>query len=438
MKEVSHSGVCVDFESETVHPERMRWQPQELPSSDSPLDFVGGLQAMAGAGSPKTKTGLAVYLYSCAASMTPSKKSFYNADGDMLVVPQSGPLHVTTETGRLHVKPREILLLPRGMRFSIDVEGPSRGYVLEIHQGHLQIPDLGPIGANGLAQPRDFLTPVAWYEDEDGEGVEWAVGVKFGGKMFLYTQGHSPYDVVAWHGNYVPYKYDLEAFVCMNSVTVDHPDPSIYTVLTCQSDTPGVAVADFVIFPPRWMAMHRSFRPPYYHRNIMTEYMGMIYGKYDAKVGFVPGGSSLHSCMSAHGPDAPTFAKASAGKLEPEWFSGGLAFMFETTYILSLTEAALKSPQREMDYPACWAGMPKLFDPKVPDMKVELIADTSAASGGGGEGSSSSSTSDGPASGGGRLVAVGMPITKSDAVPTSSATSSAAMYASYPAEESST
>lgn len=363
-----------------------------------------------------------MHLYACNKSMTDGadgspRRSFYNSDGDMLIVPQQGALRLTTEFGRMLVSPHEIVVVQRGIRFSVDVDGPSRGYICEILRGHFELPSLGPIGANGLANPRDFQTPVAWYDGHDADAdadaaraagaaptsvatlapaaasasasppgpsaavADWRVVNKFGHRVFEAEQGHSPYDVVAWHGNYVPYKYNLDDFVCMNSVTVDHPDPSIYTVITCASDTPGVAICDFVIFPPRWMVMERSFRPPYYHRNCMTEFMGMVYGKYDAKVGFVPGGSSLHSIGTPHGPDAPTFKAASTEDLGPVRFGGGLAFMFETSAILKLSDYALSGPDREWGYQGCWSALPALFKPGRPDVTpAELAAEADAAS----------------------------------------------------------
>jgi homogentisate 1,2-dioxygenase len=300
-----------------------------------------------------------------------------NSDGDFLIVPQKGALSIQTELGFLHVAPKEICVVQRGIRFRVSVDGPARGYICEVFGGHFVIPDLGPIGANGLANPRDFLTPVAAYEDRS---VAYTVINKFGGRLFSSRLNHSPFDVVAWHGNYAPYKYDLSKFNTMNSVSFDHPDPSIYTVLSCPTDTPGVALCDFVIFPPRWMVMERSFRPPYFHRNFMTEYMGMIWGAYDAKAGFQPGGSSLHSCMTPHGPDAPTFEKASTAKLEPEYFDKGLAFMFETTLMLRLTKWALTAPHREVDYQKCWSTLPRLFDADRKDRPAaELAADCAAA-----------------------------------------------------------
>ena len=296
-------------------PNQLRWMPLDIPEG-TPVNFVQGLHSTGGTGEPMSGEGLAIHNYVANVSMDDC--AFTNADGDFLIVPQQGALTVRTEFGVMEVEPKEICVVMRGMRFSVGVEGPSRGYILELFgHNHFQLPDLGPIGANGLANPQDFLHPVAAYEDR--EDVEFKMLTKFGGKLFQCTQAFSPFNVVAYRGNYVPYKYDLRKFCCMNSVTYDHPDPSIYTVLTCPSDTPGVAIADFVIFPPRWMVMEHSFRPPWYHRNCMCEYMGMIYGVYDAKsggsskdgekpkTGFVPGGGSLHSPMQAHGPDHGKF-----------------------------------------------------------------------------------------------------------------------------------
>ncbi|RHY10318.1 hypothetical protein DYB26_001407 [Aphanomyces astaci] len=357
---VTSGDVVTDFSKEHTTPQQLRWGPMALPASSESVDFVQGLKTIGGAGDPTMKTGMAVHMYAANASMV--DKCFYNSDGDFLVVPQEGSLRILTEMGKLLVSPHEIVVLPRGIRFSIDVDGPVRGYVLEVYNRHFVIPDLGPIGANGLANPRDFEHPTAWYEDRD---CNYTVVTKFAGNMFAAHMTFSPFNVVAWHGNYVPYKYNLDHFCTMNSVNYDHPDPSIYTVLTCQTDEPGCAVADFVIFPPRWMVQEKTFRPPYYHRNHMTEFMGMVYGHYDAKTddGFVPGGASLHSCHTAHGPDTETFLAASSADLKPVKFDGGLAFMFESTYIMKVTKYAMTCPQMDHDYYKCWQPLPKLFNP---------------------------------------------------------------------------
>eukprot|EP00842_Homolaphlyctis_polyrhiza_P001677 jgi/Hompol1/250/HPOL_004117-RA len=272
-------------------PNQLRWSPFEVPAGTK-ANFVQGLHTMCGAGSPSSRNGLAIHLYSANTDMV--NEAFYNADGDFLIVPQQGTLDIQTELGFLKVSPGEIVVIQRGIRYSVSLpDGPSRGYICEIFDGHFELPGLGPIGANGLANPRDFLYPVAAYEDK--EGVEYTIINKYQGYLFATTQTHSPFDVVAWHGNYAPYKYDLSRFNTINTVSFDHPDPSIFTVLTAKSSTPGVALADFVIFPPRWMVAENTFRPPYYHRNCMAEFMGLISGGYDAKQeGFVPGGASLH------------------------------------------------------------------------------------------------------------------------------------------------
>jgi len=332
------------------------------------VDFMQGLSTTCYHGDPCAKSGIAVHMYTCNANM--DNRAVCNADGDFLIVPQENTLLVTTEMGKMRVEPTEICVVQRGIVFSVALEtpGPARGYVLEVYNFHFELPDMGPLGINSLALPRDFITPVAAYEKLE---CSYTVLQKFGGKLFVRTQEHSPFDVVAWHGNYAPYKYDLKRFSPVNSVFKDHPDPSIFTVLTCKSSTPGVAVADFVIFPPRWMVAEDTFRPPWYHRNIMTEFMGLITGAYDAKKagkgGFNPGGSSLHSCMSAHGPEAAVFEAASNATLEPHFLGeNSLAFMFETTYMMKLTAEALDEGGLDMDYWKCWSDLQPHFRANLP------------------------------------------------------------------------
>ena len=293
-------------------PNQLRWSP--LPIPEKPTTFIEGIATMAGNGDLTTHIGSAIHVYAANTSMTST--FFYNADGEMLIVPQLGSLRIFTEMGIIDVEPQEICVIPRGIKFRVEVSGPVRGYICENYGTPFRLPDLGPIGANGLAYPRDFLIPEAWYE-ERSEMVD--VIAKFQGNLWKGVYNHSPLNVVAWHGNYAPYKYDLRKFQCINTVTFDHPDPSIYTVLTSPSDTPGTANIDFVIFPPRWVVAEDTFRPPWFHRNFMNEYMGLIEGVYDAKEGggFVPGGSSLHNCMSGHGPDADTYAKMTKADLKP-------------------------------------------------------------------------------------------------------------------------
>jgi len=302
-----------------------------------------------------------VHLYACNQSMKDC--SFSSADGDLLVVPQEGPLRVTTECGILDVPPGHIVLIPRGIRFAVAIEGPSRGYVAEVFDSHFELPSLGVIGANGLSNAHDFEAPVAAFEDR--EGITWTNYTKYCGAMWRFTQPHSPFDVVAWRGNYYPLRYDLARFCAVNAVNYDHLDPSIFCVLTAPTGEPGVASCDFVIFPPRWMVAERTFRPPYYHKNVMSEFMGNIRGTYEAKVkagGFLPGGASLHSHMVAHGPEAAVFEKASQAELQPmPPKHSDLAFMFESYYTMKLTPFAATAAFKDHTYLDCYKGFIKHF-----------------------------------------------------------------------------
>ncbi|MBN9562178.1 MAG: homogentisate 1,2-dioxygenase [Alphaproteobacteria bacterium] len=336
-------------------PNRMRWDP--LPMPDTPTDFVSGLATLVGNADVGSATGVSVHIYRANRSM---RRVFWSADGEFLLVPQQGGLQLDTEMGRLSVAPGEIAVLPRGVRFRVVLrDAEARGYICENHGAAFRLPELGPIGANGLANPRDFLTPVAWFEDRD-EPVE--VVQKFMGALWAMELNRSPLDVVAWHGNLAPYKYDLSRFNVIGSVSFDHPDPSIFTVLTAPTEAPGVANVDFAIFPPRWLVAEDTFRPPWFHRNVMNEFMGLVHGAYDGKQGgFVPGGASLHPSMSAHGPDTSTWHRATEAELAPHKIEDTLAFMFETRLLLRPTEFALTCPQRQADYDACWQGLKKHF-----------------------------------------------------------------------------
>jgi homogentisate 1,2-dioxygenase len=344
------------FDHLVKNPSQLRWDPSNDQAS---VDFIDGLRLKCGAGDPSLKEGIAIFDYSCNQSML--NRAFYSSDGDMLLVPQKGTLYIKTEFGNVRLEPCEIIVIPRGIKFQVLIQEECAGYVAEVFTSHFEIPALGPIGSNGLANQRDFQAPVATFEDVD---QEFEIIIKYMNRLFTCRWDHSPFDIVAWHGNYAPFKYDLRKFNCINSVTFDHPDPSIYTVLTCPSVDPGIAALDFVIFPPRWIVMEHSFRPPWYHRNCMSEYMGMIWGQYDAKgEGFRAGGSSLHSCMTGHGPDAESFIKASSvDKLAPVFFNEGLAFMFETKYMLKVAPQALESTSLQPNYINCWQGLPKLFN----------------------------------------------------------------------------
>ena len=341
------------FDALPPTPNRLRWDPLPLP--ETPTDFVDGLTTCGGNGDVATGVGLGIHLYAANRSM--DRRVFQNADGEMLIVPEQGTLAIVTELGRFEVTPLQVALIPRGLRFRVELSGPSRGYVCENYGLPFRLPDLGPIGSNGLANPRDFETPVAWFEDKD-EAHE--VVQKFQGQLWTTTLDHSPFDVVAWHGNLAPCRYDLRRFNTINTVSFDHPDPSIFTVLTSPSEHPGTANCDFVIFPPRWMVAEHSFRPPWFHRNAMSEYMGLIEGAYDAKEGgFAPGGGSLHNQMAGHGPDRASYEKAVAAELKPHHIDGTMAFMFESRWVIRPTRWAAESPLCQLDYDDCWADFTK-------------------------------------------------------------------------------
>jgi homogentisate 1,2-dioxygenase len=355
-------GFHNDFGDGPVTPDQLRWNPLPMPQASAPVDFVESLFTMAGNGGPAAMHGLGIHMY--AANRDMRGRFFYDADGELLIVPQQGRLRIATEMGVLEIEPQEIALIPRGVRFRVELpDGAARGYVCENFGAQLRLPDLGPIGSNGLANPRDFLAPVAAYEDAEGD---FELVAKFQGHLWRADIGHSPLDVVGWHGNYTPCKYDLRHFNTIGSISFDHPDPSIFLVLTSPSDTPGVGNMDFVIFPPRVLVAQDTFRPPWFHRNVASEFMGLVFGAYDAKAeGFAPGGASLHNCMTGHGPDAATFEKASnADTSKPDYIDGTMAFMFEARAVIRPTRQAIDAAHRQRDYQACWAGLQKHFRPR--------------------------------------------------------------------------
>ena len=334
-----------------ANPNRLRWNP--LPIQPD-TDFIDGLVTIATSGDARAQTGLGVHLYTASRSMT---RVFYNADGELLMVPQAGALTLKTEFGVLAVNPGEIAVIPRGVKFCVEISSDVRGFICENYGAPLRLPELGPIGANGLANARDFLYPTAWFEDDENETE---VVAKLSGGLWRCKYDHSPLNVVAWHGNYAPYKYDLARFNTINTVSFDHPDPSIFTVLTSPSETRGTANIDFVIFPPRWMVAENTFRPPWFHRNCMSEYMGLIHGVYDAKAeGFLPGGGSLNNAFSAHGPDKTTFDKASNAELTPHKIDNTLAFMFESRYVFEPTAYAMSGGLLQADYDKVWGNFDK-------------------------------------------------------------------------------
>ncbi|MDZ4660804.1 MAG: homogentisate 1,2-dioxygenase [Pseudomonadota bacterium] len=337
------------FDKIPTPPTQLRWNPLPIPSR--PIDFIDSIITMAGNG-VTNQSGCALHFYACNKSM--ENRYFYNSDGEMLLVPQQGDVKIKTECGVLDVTPYEICVIPRGIKFQVEIKGSARGYIGENYGAPFVLPNLGPIGANGLANARDFKIPGAHYEDKKGS---FELLCKFQGHVWTSAIERSPLDVVAWHGNYVPYKYDLRNFQVINTVSYDHPDPSIFTVLTSPSYKPGTANIDFVIFPPRWMVAEHTFRPPYFHRNIMSEFMGLIHGEYDAKAdGFLPGGASLHNCMQPHGPDKITYEAASLAELKPQKITNTMAFMFESYMVYHPTEIALNSEFRDKKYLDCWKG----------------------------------------------------------------------------------
>jgi homogentisate 1,2-dioxygenase len=342
------------FNEHAPSPNRLRWNPVDLP--DEPTDFIDGLISYAGNGDVAAGVGCGVHMFAVNRSMI--DRAFFNADGEMLILPQQGRLHIVTEFGVLSVGPLEMLLIPRGVRFRVELlDAAARGYVCENYGALFRLPELGPIGSNGLANARDFEAPAAAYEDVERP---YEIVQKFMGSLWTSTADHSPFDVVAWHGNLAPFRYDLRRFNAIGTVSYDHPDPSIFTVLTSPSDTPGTANVDFVIFPPRWLVAEETFRPPWFHRNVMSEFMGLIQGEYDAKSGgFLPGGASLHNCMSAHGPDVDTHGKAVSAELGPVKIDDIMAFMFESHFPFAPTAWAMETSLLQGNYDACWAGFRK-------------------------------------------------------------------------------
>ena len=349
---------CAEYE---MPPGQLRWSPTPIP--DEPLTLVQGIRTMTTAGDAGAQAGLGAHIYLVTASM--QDEYLCNADGEMLFALQQGALRFVTELGVIEAAPGEIVVIPRGMKMRVElVDGPARGYLCENYGGAFRLPERGPIGANCLANSRDFLTPKAHYEDREAPSTLY---MRAQGVLWKTQLSASPLDVVAWHGNYAPYKYDLRRFSPVGSILFDHPDPSIFTVLTAPSDTPGMANIDFVIFPERWLTMENTFRPPWYHVNIMSEFMGLLYGQYDAKPhGFQPGGVSLHNSMLPHGPDMEAFEHASNAPLVPVKLANTMAFMFESRFPQRVTEYAATSPILQPDYFQCWTGLKKHFDPTRP------------------------------------------------------------------------
>jgi homogentisate 1,2-dioxygenase len=354
-KRLWRTGPCVEIEPPIG---QMRWSPTPYPAKST--SFVEGIHTMTTCGDAATQTGMAAHIYVATRSM--SDEVFWNADGELLILPQDGRIRFVTEFGIIDAAPAEFVVIPRGVKFRAELlDGKARGYICENYGGAFTLPERGPIGANCLANARDFLTPVAAYENIDRKTQ---LTVKWCGGIWTTELAASPLDVVAWHGNYAPYKYDLRRYSPVGAISFDHPDPSIFSVLSAPSETPGSNNVDFVIFPERWAVAENTFRPPWYHRNIMSEFMGLIYGQYDAKPqGFIPGGMSLHNCMLPHGPDVEAFEKASNTELKPHKLTNTLAFMFETRFPQRVTKYAAELPTLQPEYADCWQGLEKKFDP---------------------------------------------------------------------------
>jgi len=346
------------FDELDPDPNRLRWDPLPLPLSDDKTDFIDGLFTVGGNGDTRTRAGMAVHLYAANASMR--DRYFVDSDGELIFVPELNAVILHTELGPLRVSPGEIAVVPRGIRFRVELPDEfARGYLCENFGASFTLPERGPIGANGLANERDFKYPHAAFEERDHPV---SVVNKFGGNLWAAEYDHSPLDVVAWHGSYAPYKYDTRDFMVIGSISFDHPDPSIFTVLTSPTDTSGLANVDFVIFAPRWLVGENTFRPPWFHRNVMSEYMGLVSGAYDAKAaGFTPGGGSLHNTFTSHGPDAETYARASTAALTPQKLDDTLAFMFESRWTIQPTRQAMDAPNRQRDYDQVWAGLTRHF-----------------------------------------------------------------------------
>jgi homogentisate 1,2-dioxygenase len=344
------------FHEAPATPNQLRWRP--LPIPKEPTDFVQGIVTFGGNGDPAQQFGTAVHMYAANASMI--DRFFYDADGELLIVPQLGALVVRTELGVLRVQPGEICVVPRGVKFRVEIEGTAaRGYLCENYGPHFRLPELGVIGTNGLANSRDFMAPVAAYEEREGD---FRVVAKFLGGLWEAAIDHSPLDVVAWHGTYAPYKYDLSRFNGMNTVTYDHPDPSIYCVLAAPSAIPGTSNCEFGLIADRWSVARNTFRPPPFHRNVCSEFVGLVSGRYVGKRdGFEPGCASLHNCMTGHGPDAGAFESGTTESEEPQYLENTMTVIFETQLVISPTRFAMETELREHDYYRHWQGLQSRF-----------------------------------------------------------------------------
>ncbi|KIW04855.1 homogentisate 1,2-dioxygenase [Verruconis gallopava] len=354
-------------------PSQQAWEPFPLPESATRVDFIQGLKTIGGQGDATSKSGIAIHVYSANESM--GRKAFCNNDGDLLILPQTGRLDVQTELGKMMVRPGELVVIQAGLRFRVSLpDGPSRGYIQEIFGAHYELPELGPVGSNGLALPRDFEMPVASFDIDHNYG--WEIVYKLAGNLYSCQQNHTPFDVVAWHGNLVPYKYAIEKFINMANVEVDQADPTIYCVLTAKSHTPGISLTDFLVFTNKWITTRDTFRPPYYHRNMSTEIMGLVYGKYGGSSHVLePGGLSYEAPYMPHGETYETWKDATTKDLVPTRIcEGTLAFMFHISVPLLLTEFAMTSPERHPADVNQWDDVQGHFLEHVEEINKQLLA----------------------------------------------------------------
>jgi homogentisate 1,2-dioxygenase len=359
-----HETFTTAFTSEPVEPNLFGWRPCPIPSAGQ--DFVDGIVTLGGAGDGHSRRGYALHWFTANRSM--DNRAFCNADGDFLLVPQLGELTLVTELGVLEVGTGQIALLPRGLRYSVVLRSPAaRGFIAEVYGRHFELPERGVIGANGLADARHFRTSTAWFEDRLELG--YRITSKLGGVLYDAQQDYSPYDVVAWHGNYVPYVYDLAAFVPVSNVRVDHPDPSIYSVVSCPLDETGSNLLDLIVFPPRWDPTEHTFRPPFFHRNATMEWNAVVRSDSSDGALFESGVSFLTPPMTPHGVTSAAVERAfrldEATAAVPHRSSDqSLWIQFESSLPLQLSPLAREPSRAILDWPTVWGAYRNHFRPQ--------------------------------------------------------------------------
>jgi len=326
-----------------------RWNPDE-PTAAAADTWLAGITTVVTNGNAHLHVGGAIHTYGFGAS-TELAPVFVNTDAEMLFVPQLGRVELQTELGPLAVEPGHIGVVPRGIKVRVSTAAKlASGWLHENYGQAFTLPDPGITGPNTSALARDFVYPSAQPEDD----APTAIIVKTGGRFLATSIDRTPLDVVAWRGNYAPYRYDLRQFSPLGAVLFDHPDPSLGTVLTSPSDLVGTANVDLVVFRERWVVAEDTFRPPWFHSNTMSEFMGLIDGSYDAKPGQAPGSMTLHNQHLPHGPATTAFEAASAAELMPQRLEPTLAFMLESRYVWQPTQWAATTDRLDVDYDACW------------------------------------------------------------------------------------